>query len=180
MRIYGKLSGLLLGLAVVAACSSITTSADYDQSTNFSTYKTYAWKDVEPMQNQIAEERIKAAVDRTLASKGLRKVESDPDLWVVPHARLSKETQISTYNTGWGYGGWGGYRWGGGAGMSTSTVNEIPVGNLIIDLVDANKKQMVWRGHASKTLDPSASPETKQKNIDAAVQKMFANYPPGK
>jgi hypothetical protein len=182
MKYYGKLAGLLIGTALVAACSSITTSADYDQSTDFSKYRTYAWKDVEPMQNQLAEARIKAAVDRALASKGLRNVESDSDLWVVPHARLSKETQISTYNSGWGYGGWGGYGWGargGGMGMSTSTVNEIPVGNLIIDLVDASKKQMVWRGQASKTLDPSASPETKQKNVDEAVQKMFAGYPPG-
>lgn len=180
MKNYGKLAGLLVGTALVAACSSITTSADFDPSTDFSKYKTYSWKDVEPMQNQLAEARIKAAVDSALASKGLRKVESDSDLWVVVHARLSKETQISTYNSGWGYGGWGGYRWGaGGGGMSTSTVNEIPVGNLTIDLVDASKKQMVWRGEASKTLDPSASPETKQKNIDEAVQKMFAGYPPG-
>jgi hypothetical protein len=172
----------LVAAAFVAACSSITTSADYDPSTNFSPYKTYAWKDVDPIQNQLVEARIKSAVDRTLQSKGLRKVEADPDLWVVPHARLTKETQINTYNTGWGYGAWGGYRWGawgGGTGMSTSTVNEIPVGNLIIDLVDAKRNQMVWRGHASKTLDPDASPETKQKNVDAAVEKMFAGYPPG-
>jgi hypothetical protein len=182
MRFYGKLGVLLLGIAAVSACSSITTNADYDQAANFSSYKTYAWKNVEPMQNQIVEDRIHASIDRTLASKGLTKVESNPDLWVVTHARLSKETQINTYNTGWGYGGWGGYgwgAWGGGAGMSTSTVNEIPVGNLVVDLVDARKSQMVWRGQASKTLDPGASPETKQKNIDEAITKMFAPYPPG-
>ena len=63
--------------------------------------------------------------------------------------------------------------------MTTSTVSEIPVGTLIIDLVDAGKKQLVWRGTASKTLEPDASPETKEKNINEAVQKMFANYPPG-
>jgi hypothetical protein len=182
MRFHGKLALLLLGVAVVAACSSITTSADWDQAADFSQYKTYAWKDVEPMQNQLTEERLKSAIDRALASKGLTKVDSNPDLWVVMHARLSKETQINTYNTGWGYGGWGGYgwgAWGGGMGTSTSTVNEIPVGNLVVDLVDTKKNQMIWRGHASKTLDPNASPETKEKNINEAVTKMFATYPPG-
>jgi len=114
-------------------------------------------------------------VDATLASKGLRKVDDNPELWVVAHTRLSKEMQVNTYNTGWGY-GWG---WRGGAGMTTSTVSEIPVGNLMVDLVDANRKQLVWRGSASKTLEPNASPEKKEKNLNEAVQKMFASYPPG-
>ncbi len=173
----GRLAVLLLAVAVLAACSSISTTEDYDRATNFSQYKTYEWKVVDPIQNQILEQRIKSAVEGALNSKGLRKSAEKPDLWVVPHTRLDKQTQISTYNSGWGYGwGWGGY---GGMGMTTSTVSEIPVGTLIIDLVDANKKQMVWRGTATKTLEPDASPETKEKNINAAVQKMFAGYPPG-
>jgi hypothetical protein len=173
----GKLASLLLAVAVLAACSSISTTEDYDRATNFSRYKTYEWKTVDPIQNQILEQRLKSAVETTLNSKGLRTSAENPDLWVVPHTRLDKQTQINTYNSGWGYGyGWrGGY----GGGMTTSTVSEIPVGTLIIDLVDAGKKQMVWRGTASKTLEPDASPETKDKNIATAVQKMFANYPPG-
>ena len=117
---------------------------------------TAMWGEIEKLQSASLE-HTKTALDET--------------------ARLSKETQINTYNTGWGYGwGWG---YGAGMGMTTSTVSEIPVGTLIIDLVDASKKQLAWRGTASKTLEPSASPETKDKNIHAAVQKMFANYPPG-
>jgi hypothetical protein len=170
-------AALLMAIAALSACSSLTTNADYDRAVNFTQFKTYAWKDTESTQNALLEQRIKSAVDSTLASKGLRKVDSNPDLWVVAHPRLSKETQINTYNTGWGY-GWG---WGYGAGMgtTTSTVSEIPVGNLVVDLVDASKKQLVWRGTASKTLDPGASPETKQKNVDEAVAKMFEGYPPG-
>ena len=175
MKLSGKLAVLLIGLLALPACSSITTSADYDRAVDFSKLKSYAWKDVGPSQNAILEGRIKSAVDATLASKGLRKVDDNPELWVVAHTRLSKEMQVNTYNTGWGY-GWG---WRGGAGMTTSTVSEIPVGNLMVDLVDANRKQLVWRGSASKTLEPNASPEKKEKNLNEAVQKMFASYPPG-
>ena len=64
--------------------------------------------------------------------------------------------------------------------MQTSTVQQIPVGTLIVDLVDANQKELVWRGTATKTLDPGSSPEEKQKHLDEAVQKMFGNYPPKK
>jgi hypothetical protein len=173
-----KVAVFLLGVVAVSACSSITTTADYDRAVDFSKYKTYAWKDVDTTQNALLENRIKSAVDSALAAKGLRKVSDNPDLWVVAHPRLTKETQINTYNTGWGYGwGWG-YGAGYAGGMTTSTVNEIPVGNLVVDLVDANRKQMVWRGTASKTIDPSNSPEQKQKNIDEAVMKMFEPYPP--
>jgi len=165
-------------LTLAAACSSITTSADYDKGTNFTQYKTYAWKDVDKSQNQLVENRIKSAVDTQLQAKGLHKVDSNPDLWLVSHIRLSEQTQINTYDTGWGYGwGWRGY---GGMGMSTTTVDKIPVGTLIVDLVDAKENQLKWRGTASKTLDPSASVEKREQNVNEAVAKLFAGYPPGK
>ena len=172
--------GTLLALAIAAlgACSTLTTSTDYDKTADFTKFKTYQWKDTDPGQNAILEKRIKEAVDSALSSKGLRRVEDGGDLTVVPHVRLSKETQINTYNTGWGYGGWYGYGGYGGGGMTTSKVEEIPVGTLIVDLVDAGKKAMVWRGTASDTLNPSNSPEEKEKNLNNAVQKMFEGYPP--
>jgi hypothetical protein len=176
VRAYGKFAVLLLGIAALSACSGITTSSDYDKGTNFSKYKTYAWKDVHPTQNALVENRIKSAVDSVLASKGLKKVDASPDLWVVEHTHLTKETQVDTYNTGWGYG----WRWGYGAGMTTSTVSQIPVGNLVVDLVDAGEKQLVWRGTASKALDSSATAADREKSTNEAVQKMFAGYPPGK
>jgi uncharacterized protein DUF4136 len=178
-RFCRKLTVVLLGIGILTSCSTLETSQDYDRAIDFSKFKTYAWKETEPIPNQLLAQRLQVAVEATLASKGLRKVAegSSPDLWVVPHTRLSKQMQVNTYNTGWGYGwGWG---WGGGMGMTTSTVSEIPVGTLIIDLVDASRKQLVWRGTASKTLEPDASPEKKEKNITEAVQKMFASYPPG-
>jgi hypothetical protein len=58
---------------------------------------------------------------------------------------------------------------------STSTVY---VGQLDLSMYDPHEKQMVWRGTASKTLDPKAKPEKKEKNIGKAVQKLLKNYPP--
>jgi hypothetical protein len=178
MRSWLKLAAALLGTGMLTSCSTLETSEDYDRAVDFSKFKTYAWKETEPISNQLLAQRIQSAIGSTLSSRGLQKAPEGafPDLWVVPHTRLSKQTQVNTYSTGWGYGwGWG---WGGGMGSTTSTVTEIPVGTLIIDLVDANKKQLVWRGTASRTLEPDASPEKKEKNITEAVQKMFASYPP--
>ena len=175
MRSWARIVSVALAVGGLAACSTIETSADWDKAADFSKYKTYAWHEVQPAENSLVQQRIQAAVDSALASKGLRKVDDNPDLWVVTHTRLSEQTQINTYDTGWGYG----WRWGYGGGMTTSTVSKVPVGNLIVDLVDANAKQMVWRGTASKTLSTSSTPEERDKAVHEAVNKMFQQYPAG-
>ncbi len=164
---------LALGLA---ACSSLKTSTDYKPGTNFSKYKTFAFKDVDNVKNAILVDRIENAVSAQLTAKGLRRDDANADLWVVAHPRLSQQTQINTYNTGWGY-GWG---WRGGAGMQTSTVEQIPVGTLIIDLVDSKDKELVWRGTASDTLKEKATPEEREQNLNAAMAKLFEGFPPAK
>jgi len=171
---------LLAAVALaLAACSTLNTNTDYKPGTDFSGYKTFAFKDVEQMQNGILEGRIKSAVSAQLTAKGWSQSDGSPDIWVVLHPRLSKQTQINTYNSGWGYGyGWRGY--GAGMGTTTSTVQEIPVGTLVIDLVDVKAKEMVWRGTASDTLKETASPEEREKNLNAAMAKLFEGFPPKK
>jgi hypothetical protein len=58
---------------------------------------------------------------------------------------------------------------------STSTIY---IGQLDLSMYDAVQKELVWRGTASKTLDPKAKPEKKQKNLSKAVTKLLKNYPP--
>jgi Domain of unknown function (DUF4136) len=171
---------LVLAILVVAAiaCSTLQTSYDYDKSVNFSQYKTWSLKDDGSIKNPLLFKRFEAAVTDEMTKKGLTRSDSNPDLWVAAHTRLSKETRVNTYDTGWGYGyGWrGGYA---GGGMTTSTVQDIPVGTLIVDLADAHRKELVWRGQATDTLNPNSSPEEKEANLRAAIAKMFENYPPG-
>ena len=45
-------------------------------------------------------------------------------------------------------------------------------------MYDPAKKQLVWRGEATKTLDPKAKPDKRQKNITKGVAKLLKNYPP--
>ena len=57
---------------------------------------------------------------------------------------------------------------------------EILIGTLAVDMVDARTKTIVWRGMASKEVDVKASPERRERNINKAAQKLFDNYPPSK
>ena len=161
-------------LVAAVGCSTLTTSADYDPSTDFSKYKTWDWKDDGSIKNELLAKRIEAALDSEMGRKGLTRDRQNPDLLVVVHGRLSKETRINTYDTGWGYG----WRWGGG--MTTSTVSEIPVGTLVVDFVDTSRKELVWRGTASDTLNPEKTPEQKDQALREALAKMLEKYPPPK
>lgn len=171
---------LAVALLAAAGCSTLSISTDFDKAADFTQYRTFTWKDTGDGIDSIWNKRIEGVFSDTLAAKGLRRVDSGGDLWVAAHPRLTKETQINTYNTGWGYGyGWYGY---GGMGMATTTVTEIPVGTLMIDLVDAKKKELVWRGVASDTLntDPNRTAEDREKKLRDVAAQMFAGYPPKK
>jgi hypothetical protein len=168
----------LLAPAVVLAQK---TSYDYDKTANFASYKTYGLKDGTKVGQQLIDDRIVAAIDAQLATKGLKKVDANPDVFVVYHVAFDKQKDISTYSSGYG-GGYGAYGWRyGGAwagGTSTTQVRDILVGTLVIDIADAAKGQMVWRGMGVKEVDTQAKPEKRDKNINNAVTKIFKNYPP--
>ena len=96
---------------------------------------------------------------------------TSPSLLVAYHAAVTTETQLNTTNMG-GY-GWG-YGWGGGT--STTTVQKIPVGELVVDIGDPHTKKMLWQGTATDTVNDN--PDKTAKKIDKAVEKMFKKFPP--
>jgi hypothetical protein len=57
-------------------------------------------------------------------------------------------------------------------------VNEILVGTLVVDMADAHKNELVWRGMGVKEVDVNAKPDRRDKNIQEAVEKIFRNFPP--
>jgi hypothetical protein len=156
--------------ALLAGCSSVSTTVDYDRNTDFGRYRTYSWREGHRA-NPISDRRIKDAVDRVLASRGLTRVEGDGDLTVVYHGRTSRHVVVDSWGPGWGYG----WRW---RGPGYTTVREIPVGTLIVDLVDAREKELVWRGTASRAIEVDATPAEKAEDLNESVVKMFEGYPP--
>lgn len=166
-RIHWSL--ILLLITCLTAAAAITV--DWDKEANFAAYKTYAWEKGTPAKNPLMDQRIIDAIDAQLAAKGLQKVDpnNNPDLIVVYHAAVGVETQLNTMNTG----GWG---WRMGGGMSTTTVDKIPTGQLVVDIGDTKTKKLVWLGNASDTL--SDNPDKNTKKINSAVEKMFKKFPP--
>lgn len=180
------LAALLLSLVSTTLAQDVRYN--FDSSEDFSKFKIYKWVDVKGADhaNELTEKQIMQSIDSQLAAKGLQRTDSDTaDLYIGIQTAIGTEKQFTSYNTGWGYGpGWGGGWYGYGGGMTSSTTmgstSTIYVGTLALDMYDSGKKALVWRGVASKTIDPKAKPEKQQKNIDKAVKKLLKNYPPVK
>jgi hypothetical protein len=176
-RVIGGLAAALLLVPVLALAQKV--SYDFSKSANFASFKTYAMKDGTKVGQQLIDDRIASAIEAAMAAKGFTKAASNPDVFVVYHVAFDKEKDISTFSSGYG-GGYGpyGWGWGGGMGTTTTSVRDILIGTLVIDIADAKANQMVWRGMGVKEVDTQAKPDKRDKSITNAVNKIFKNYPP--
>jgi hypothetical protein len=176
--------------AMLAGCgSSISINYDFDQSSDFASYRTFMWMaaplpeagnaKVAQQRNSLLEGRIKTATVNELTGKGMGSVSSSPDLYVTYHIGAQDKVDIQSWGYGYGagrYGGaYGGY--GGGGGIDTYNYTE---GTLIIDLIDASSEQLIWRGTATGVIDDNPSPEKLTENINNVVARILANYPPSR
>jgi hypothetical protein len=168
-----KLYFRLLGLGLVSVClllAKVTT--DYSHSADFGQYHTYSWTKVQAG-DQLWQDRIMQDVDSQLQEKGWQKVPSGGDAAVAAFGSTKEQPTLTTFYDGMG----GGWFWRGfGEGMATTTVENTPIGTLVVDIFDANTKHLIWRGMASETL--SGKPEKNEKKLGDAVQDMFKHFPP--
>jgi hypothetical protein len=171
----GPTTKIEIGLLFALAACSVTLAQDVTTNampgTNFSKYHTYKWVPIEgaAQPNQIVDAQIKQSVEAQLATKGLTKTDSDnADLDVGYQVAIDQEKQWNTYSRG-------GTRWD---SMGTVTQSTIATGAMVLDMYDPATKQLVWQGRVTKTLDPGANQQKKQKNLDKAMQKLLKNYPP--
>jgi len=168
-----------LAVMVVGSCSTMQLTTDYDREVDFSQYATFDVLPGAEIKSYLLQERLEDAAVAALEARGLKRVRGDADLLIALHGRLSRQTEIIEGSFGyargrWGY--WGPYGYRGTTGVAT--IREVPVGTLVVDVVDARTKQLAWQAVASDTLDPQASPDEKVYRINKAMERIFAGFPP--
>jgi len=172
----------VVALAVVSACASIEIETEYDRSIDFSAYRTYDWLR-EPrvesghprLDDPALHNRVRNAAERELAAMGFERIfEGSPDFWVTYH--LSLRSRLDTQSISRGAGHAVGDSWGPGPDRHTA-IHEYEKGTLIIDVIDARRDQLVFRGAAKKRLDNSPSAQKSRQNFREAVEGIFAEFP---
>jgi hypothetical protein len=179
--IMKKHRSLVLGGVLAVTCLFAKTTIDYDHKATFASYHTYSWIGVN-VQEPLWKDRIMSAVDSQLAAKGWQKVASGGDAAVSAVGATNNQQTVNTFydgmggfGGGWGHRGW----WGGGMGgmgMSTSEVENTPVGTLHIDIFDGKTKNVIWHAVMSDTL--SSKPEKNEEKMNKAVEDAFKKFPP--
>jgi hypothetical protein len=179
MTLHRTLTMALVAAAVPAIAFAQKTTYDFDKSASFAQYRAYSMQDGTPTKDDFINKRIVAAIEEQLKAKGFARNDAAPDVIVLFHVAFDEQQDISSFSSGPAYGPYG-YGWGGGWGTTTTDVRvrEILVGTLAIDMVDAKKKEVVWRGLGTKEINTTASPEKRDKNVTKAVEKIFKKYPP--
>jgi hypothetical protein len=172
---------LIVGGVLVVTCLFAKTSVDYDHKANFASYHTFSWIGVN-VQEPLWKDRIESAVNSQLTAKGWQMVPSGGEATVSAVGATHNQQTVDTfYNGAGGFGGgWGhrGWRGGGvgGMGMSTSEIENTPVGTLHIDIFDGTSKNVIWHAVMSDTL--SSKPEKNEDKMRKEVEDAFKKFPP--
>lgn len=173
-------AALCLSVSITPAARAQQVSTDYDRNATFENYHTFSFAKVQT-EDPLYEQRLRDDITAELQKHGLQLVPSGGDLAVTAIGGVHNQQQYNTFYSGLGPGfgwrGWGGWGGGwGGSGVTNTTVQQVPVGTLLVDLYDTQTHNLVFRGRAQADLHKHAD-----KNISLVqktVNKMFDHFPP--
>lgn len=170
--------GLLITLGLTG-CATIRVAVDYDETVDFGAYRSFYF--VKPkyrqaqgpgrrgMQNPLFTKDVMQEIAPLLESKGIVEASSqkEADLLVVFYAFIQnrRDWVAPTYRVG---------RWGRVWRTSPGHVVNYKEGTLIIDMVDTNKKELVWQGVGTGVLD-RIDPRA---NLAEAANEILEDFPP--
>ena len=160
------------GLLFAPGARAQKVTMEFDQTTDFSKYKTFAIRDGQlnsrnpALNSPLVKKQIEADITNDLTARGLTLVTSGPsDLNVRYTFGAARKAEIEAYPAGW-------------YGFGTRYVR-VPYaeGTLVIDLRDPTTRSLVWRAIAAE----EKSDATKiQGKLDNMVRKSIDKYPPKK
>ena len=173
---------LVVSCLALAACSTVTPSTDFDRRTTFENYKTYAWAPEPKAQTALGaklNEELRGAVDRELATKGLKKGDGkQQDVYLIYHITAGPKADAKRY-TDWGLPQGGGYYAGWAVTTQTDALlDQAKPGALVLDFVDARRRQLVWRSVAPQIIEGPKKDDPQR--VKGAVKAMLAGFPPKK
>ena len=167
----------LLFSSFLISCQAVHINSDYDKSIDFSKFKSYAFYKTGIDKVEISDldkKRILRSIDEEMTLKGFVKSET-PDMLINISTKEREQVNVNQFNAGFGYGwgfGWNPMFMGGGM----NNVSTFAEGTLIIDLIDAAKKELIWQGEGVGHLTQNT--DRKDQNIKGFVTRIMSQYPP--
>lgn len=170
---------LLVTLAMAGSCTpGIRAGADFQPDLDFGNVRGFEWDepDTRPVgdprleNNPLFEERLHEAIQRELERRGFQRAPSDARWIVHHHATVRERVEVYEADRAAGY-------TTPEHGEGTQVV-QYEEGTLLVDIADARTQELVWRGWAQFDIGRALrDPDVLSEQVDAAVQKMFEDFP---
>lgn len=190
-KLFYNILLLLSATIVLAGCATVVDIGnDYDETTVFQSYSTYAWYIPDAPRGEIAganafdpllDPQIKRAVESGLVKSSLRPATDIPDIYVAYDIILLPDGSVAAGATApgarYGYSYWYGYRYNYEFANfpNSRNVETLSPGTIIVDIIDATTNQLVWRGWADAAIDIKTADNNR---INSVVASIMAQYPP--
>jgi len=163
-----------LGLATVSmsgCASGIGLRASDASALRLSRYHTFFVLDAASSGSTTTDARIRADLEGALDARGWVDVPRDEaQAVVVPHVATSGQQSYEAF-----YRGWGGWPWKDCAGASGATAASYTPGTLVVDIFDAESKDVLWSAVAPNAA--TASPDKSGGVTERAITRMFEAFP---
>lgn len=165
----------LLVLLVFSSCGTIV-NYDYEKSTDFTQYKTYNFfSDMKTGLSELDNKRLLRAIDAKLKTMDLTRSDN-PDFYIDIQSENMHSRNSS--NVGVGVGG-AGRNIGGGISVGIPLGQNRSSRQIVIDFIDKrNGERLFWQAISESSYSQNASPEKREANFVALVEKIFSKYPP--
>jgi hypothetical protein len=179
-----------LGVLLAMLCAGCATQRTADIRVNMapeadlSSYSTFGFPEQTGTDrggySTLVTDYFKTAVKEQMEMRGYRYVDENPGLLVNFYANVRERTEVrSQPGAAAGYGYYG-YRYGlyDAWPMYGQDVESVtyPVGTANIDVVDAQKRQLIWEGVAEGRLHDQDMDNPKEA-ISSAVTQVFTRFP---
>jgi hypothetical protein len=188
MRVRSSLVVLLLCL-VVSGGRAQKAETQFDRSTDFSRYKTYAWREYNlttqqnPQNEKLIEQSLVEAVNAQLKTKGLTDSQNNPDFYLSYHggSGMTEGASGSVLKP---------HEVANPSAMGTTfTTNTIPGsipnvwvemhGMVVFEVRDTKSDAVVWSSTVSKKIKkPGHMPENLDQETAKIAQAAFRKFPP--
>jgi hypothetical protein len=174
-----QLSAAAVSILVLTGCGPMNVSSYVERNTDFTQFHTYEWGPAGALStgdprldnNPFFHDYFRRAVEERLGAKGLRQATSgNPDLLFHYHASMSQSFDVSRLDPHYG-------DCKGGENCEPS-VSEFEAGTLVLDVMEASTRRVVWRASARQSVDGLIdNQEWMEEYITKSVARMMERFP---
>ena len=170
----------IFSVVTLTGCAAhVTVSSHVERGLDLSRYRTFDWGPADALpagdarldKNPFFEDRVLGAIEKGLAARGFALATAEaPDLLIHYHANISRRIHVNHADSAYGYCS---------QADCPPQIVEYEAATLVLDIVDARTKTLIWRGWAQNNVDEMLNnPGRMAKTVEDAVARMLLRLPP--